>query len=157
MRIAIGADHAGYTLKNEIADMLRQEGHEIADLGTYGPEPVDYPLYAKAVGESVRSGASERGILVCGSGVGVSVAANKMRGIRAGLCHDMYSAHQSVEHDDTNVLCLGPNIVGGKLAMDLVRVWLNARFSGAERHLRRLSEIDEIEDQEANTECMQLK
>jgi ribose 5-phosphate isomerase B len=157
MRIAIGADHEGYRLKNEIADALRQEGHEIADLGTFGPEVVDYPLYAKAVGEAVRSGVSERGILVCGSGVGVSVAANKMRGIRAGLCHDMYSAHQSVEHDDTNVLCLGPNIVGGKLAMDLVRVWLNARFSGAERHLRRLSEVDEIEEQEANTECMQLK
>ncbi len=157
MRIAIGADHEGWQLKNEIADMLRQEGHQVSDLGTSGPEAVDYPIYAKAVGESVRSGESERGILVCGSGVGVSVAANKMHGIRAGLCHDMYSAHQSVEHDNTNVLCLGPNIIGAKLAFDLVHVWLNARFTGAERHVRRLSEIDEIEDQEANTECMQLK
>lgn len=155
MRIAIGADHEGWQLKNEIAEALRQDGHQVHDFGTFGPEAVDYPLYAKAVGEAVRSGESERGILVCGSGVGVSVAANKMRGIRAGLCHDVYSAHQSVEHDDTNVLCLGPNIIGAKLAMDLVHTWLNAKYTGAERHQRRLAEIEEMEDQEANRECMQ--
>lgn len=150
MRIAIGADHAGYLLKNDIADALRNEGHHVDDFGTFGAEPVDYPLFARSVGDAVRNGEADRGILVCGSGVGVSVAANKLRGIRAGLCHDMYSAHQSVEHDNTNVLCLGPNIIGGKLAMDLVHTWLSARFTGAERHVRRLSEIDEIEEMEEN-------
>jgi ribose 5-phosphate isomerase B len=145
MHIAIGADHEGFALKNEIVLALRNEGHEVNDFGTHGPEAVDYPIYAKAVGEAVQKGEAERGILVCGSGVGVSVAANKLKGIRAGLCHDVYSAHQSVEHDNVNVLCLGPNVVGTKLAIDLVNTWLEARFTGAERHVRRLKEIQDME------------
>jgi len=148
MRIAIGADHAGYILKDEIVKALQIDGHEVLDLGTCGPEPVDYPKYAVAVGNAVRNGEAERGILVCGSGVGVAVAANKLRGIRAGLCHDSYSAHQSVEHDDVNVLCLGPRVIGDSLAMDLVHIWLNAKYSGAERHVRRLAAIAEIEKSE---------
>jgi ribose 5-phosphate isomerase B len=151
MQIAIGADHEGYVLKDEIVQALTQEGHEVRDFGTHGPEPVDYPDYARTIGEEVRSGKAERGILVCGSGIGVAVAANKLRGIRAGLCHDAYSAHQSVEHDNINVLCLGPQIIGNGLAMDLVHIWLNARFSGAERHTRRLDEIQAIEQTEAGS------
>lgn len=149
MRVAVGADHEGYALKEEIVQALTDEGHDVADLGTHTLEPVDYPDYAKLVGEAVREGKSERGILICGSGVGISVAANKLKGIRAGLCHDMYSAHQSVEHDNTNVLCLGPNVIGRKLALDLIHTWLGATFSGEERHVRRLAEIDEIEKTEA--------
>ncbi len=151
MRVALGADHEGFDLKNQIAEMLRQDGHQVDDLGTCSPEPVDYPIYAKAVGEAVRSGTDTRGILICGSGVGVTVAANKLRGIRAGLCHDVFSAHQSVEHDDVNVLCLGPNVIGTKLAKDLVRTWLNARFTGEERHVRRLAEVAEIENMEVRS------
>lgn len=154
MRIAIGADHEGWVLKEEIVRALRDEGHDVTDVGTFGPQPVDYPEYAVAVGNAVRHDEAERGILVCGSGVGVSVAANKLRGIRAGLCHDMYSAHQSVEHDDTNVLCLGPNIIGTKLAIDLVNVWLNAEFTGEERHVRRLDEIRKIELMEEESEAL---
>lgn len=146
--MAIGADHEGYLLKDEIIRALQEDGHEIDNKGTCGPEPVDYPVYAMSVGDAVRTGDAERGILICGSGVGVCVAANKLKGIRAGLCHDGYSAHQSVEHDNVNVLCLGPNVIGAKLAIDLVRIWLNARFTGAERHVRRIGEITQLEEKE---------
>lgn len=149
MHIAIGADHAGYALKEEILWTLRDEGHEVDDFGAYSPEPVDYPKFAKEVGEAVRDGRAERGILICGSGVGVSVAANKVNGVRAGLCHDMYSAHQSVEHDNINVLCLGPRVIGSSLALDLVHTWLAAKFTGEDRHVRRLAQVDEIERMEA--------
>jgi ribose 5-phosphate isomerase B len=149
MHIAIGADHAGYALKEEILWTLRDEGHEVDDFGACSPEPVDYPKFAKEVGEAVRDGRAERGILICGSGVGVSVAANKVNGVRAGLCHDMYSAHQSVEHDNVNVLCLGPRVIGSSLALDLVHTWLAAKFTGEDRHVRRLAQVDEIERMEA--------
>ncbi len=145
MRIAVGADHAGYILKAEIVAVLGYEGHEVIDLGTFGPEPVDYPDYAKSVGKAVISDEADRGILLCGSGVGAAIAANKLKGIRAALCHDCYSAHQSVEHDNANVLCLGPRIIGPELAMDLIHTWINAKFCGEERYLRRLAKIDDIE------------
>ena len=145
MRIAIGADHAGVSLKKELAALLKEAGYEVLDLGTHDSQPVDYPDYARAVGEAVRGGQAERGILVCGSGVGASVAANKLRGIRAGLCHDTYSARQGVEHDDMNVLCLGARVIGPELAMELARTFLSARFSGGERHVRRLAKVGEIE------------
>jgi RpiB/LacA/LacB family sugar-phosphate isomerase len=145
MRIAVGADHAGYPLKIDVLRFLKQEGHEIIDLGTHSTEPVDYPDYAKSVGEAVQQGIAERGILVCGSGVGACVAANKLRGIRAALCHDTYTAHQGVEHDDINVLCLGGRVVGTALALDILKTWLSARFSEAERHRRRVEKIVELE------------
>jgi RpiB/LacA/LacB family sugar-phosphate isomerase len=145
MRIAVGADHAGYPLKIDVLRFLKQEGHEIIDLGTHSTEPVDYPDYAKSVGEAVQQGIAERGILVCGSGVGACVAANKLRGIRAALCHDTYTAHQGVEHDDINVLCLGGRVVGPALALDILKAWLSASFSEAERHRRRVEKIVELE------------
>jgi len=145
MRIAIGADHAGYVLKDRVARILREDGHDVLDLGTFNGEEVDYPDYAQSVGQAVQRGDAERGILLCGSGVGAAIAANKLWGIRAALCHDSYSAHQSVEHDDSNVLCLGPRVIGEDLALDLVHGWLNARFTGAERHRRRLAKIEALE------------
>ncbi|MDP9267114.1 MAG: ribose 5-phosphate isomerase B [Acidobacteriota bacterium] len=146
MRIAVGADHAGVPL-NEIAIAeLRKLGHEVVDLGTHdGSRPDDYPDYAIAVAEEVTSGGCERGILICGSGVGVSVAANKLPGIRAGMCHDTYSAHQGVEHDDMNVLCLGARVIGPELMLDLVRAFVAARFSGEERHRRRIAKVMALE------------
>ncbi|MCI0627969.1 MAG: ribose 5-phosphate isomerase B [Acidobacteria bacterium] len=145
MRIAVGADHAGYPLKVDVVRFLEQQGYEVVDLGTHGADPVDYPDYAKQVGQAVRDGQAYRGILVCGSGVGACVAANKMRGIRAALCHDTYTAHQGVEHDDINVLCLGGRVVGPALACDILRSWLTARYIGAGRHKRRVEKILEIE------------
>ena len=145
MRIALGADHAGFPLKTEVVRFLEKEGHQIVDLGTHSTEPVDYPDYAKAVGQAVQQGQVERGILVCGSGVGACVAANKLRGIRAALCHDTYTAHQGVEHDDVNVLCLGGRVVGPSLAFDILKAWLGARFSQGERHRRRVEKIVELE------------
>lgn len=145
MRIAVGADHAGYPLKVEVVRFLEKEGHEIIDLGTHSTDPVDFPDYAKSVGEAVQQGKAERGILVCGSGVGACVAANKLRGIRAALCHDTYTAHQGVEHDDINVLCLGGRVIGPALAFDILKSWLSARFVGAERHRRRVAKIVEME------------
>jgi ribose 5-phosphate isomerase B len=152
MRIAIGSDHAGFALKNEIEQHLREVGHEVLDLGTYTEESVDYPDYAKAVGEAVVDGIVERGMLICGSGVGVSVAANKIPGIRAAICHDAYSAAQGVEHDDMNVLVMGARVVGSALAVVLVDGFLGAVFSGEERHVRRLNKIKAIE-----TEALQGK
>jgi len=145
-RIAIGADHGGFPLNELVIAELRAAGHEIVDFGTHdGSQPDDYPDYAKQVGEAIRQGDAEIGILVCGSGVGAAVAANKLRGIRAVLCSDTYSAHQSREHDDCNVLCLGARVVGVELALELVRTFVAARFSGEERHRRRLRKIAEME------------
>ena len=142
IRVAVAADHAGEPLINPILLQVRSLGHEPLDLGTHDPtQPDDYPDYAKAIGESLQQGRCDRGILVCGSGVGAAVAANKMKGVRAGLCHDTYSAHQGVEHDDMNVLCLGARVIGPELAHELVGAFLNARFTGEERHRRRLQKI----------------
>jgi len=141
MRIVLSADHAGYLLKNELAARLAQQGHEVLDLGTHSAAPVDYPDSAQAVASALADGQAERGIIVCGSGAGVSIAANKFPGIRAAVCHDTYTAHQAVEHDDMNVLCLGARVIGGALALDLVTAFLGASFSGEERHQRRLAKI----------------
>jgi len=145
MKIAIGADHGGVHLKTIIAEFLKSLGHEVHDLGTFTDEPVDYPDYARAVSQEILFKKAERGILVCGSGVGACVAANKFPGIRAAICHDTYSAHQGVEHDNINILCLGARVIGPELGKDIVRVWVSASFSGAERHRRRLAKINEIE------------
>jgi ribose 5-phosphate isomerase B len=145
MRVAIGADHAGFPLKETVIQAVESAGHTVLDLGIFTPEPSDYPDAALAVGRALQRGEVDRGILLCGSGVGVSIAANKLRGIRAGVCHDVYSAHQSVEHDDMNVLCLGPRVIGPSLAVDLVDAFLRARFSGEERHLRRVAKIAAME------------
>jgi ribose 5-phosphate isomerase B len=145
MRIAIGADHAGFELKALIIERLSEAGHQVLDLGTHSTEPVDYPDYARSVAQAVLRREAERGVLVCGSGVGACVAANKLVGIRAGLCHDTYSARQGVEHDDMNVLCLGARVIGPELALELVRAFLAARFSGEERHRRRLAKIEALE------------
>ena len=146
MRIAVGADHAGVPLNEVAIAELRRLGHEVVDLGTHdSSQPDDYPDYAAAVAQEVASGRCERGLLICGSGVGVAVAANKFRGIRAGMCHDIYSAHQGVEHDDMNVLCLGARVIGPELMLDLVRAFVAARFTGEERHRRRLAKVMELE------------
>ena len=149
MKISIGADHAGYEMKQQLIGFVQKLGHVVHDVGTFTPnQPDDYPDYAILVAEDIRSGQAERGILVCGSGVGVSVAANKFKGIRAGLCHDHYSAHQGVEHDDMNVLVLGSRIVGPMMAQDAVEAYLNANFTKEERHVRRLNKIKGIEQNE---------
>ena len=148
MRIAVGADHAGYPLKVDVVRFLEEQGHEVTDLGTHSTDPVDFPVYAKQVGQAVQRGEADRGVLVCGSGVGACVAANKLRGIRAALCHDTYTAHQGVEHDDVNVLCLGGRVVGIALAYDILRSWLTARYLGTGRHKRRVDQIIEIERSE---------
>jgi ribose 5-phosphate isomerase B len=149
MKISIGADHAGYEMKRELIQLIERLGHAVHDVGTFEPgEPDDYPDYAALVAEDIRSGQAERGILVCGSGVGVSVAANKFKGIRAGLCHDHYSAHQGVEHDDMNVLVLGARIIGPMMAQDAVQAYLKAKFSHEERHVRRLDKVKGIEQRE---------
>src|SRR5881275_2976490 len=145
MKVSIGADHAGFPLKQEVAAHLREQGHEIIDLGTNNTDPVDYPDYAEAVGKSILNGTVNRAILICGSGVGASVAANKIPGVRAGLCHDHYSAHQGVEHDAMNVLVLGARIIGEALATELVRAFLEAQYTGEERHQRRLEKIRALE------------
>jgi len=145
MAIAVAADHGGFHLKTLLVEFLKKLGHEVMDLGTYSDEPVDYPDYARAVTQQILLKKAERGILICGSGVGACVAANKFPGIRAAICHDTFSAHQGVEDDDLNVLCLGARVVGPALAKDIVRVWISASFSGAERHRRRLAKVLEIE------------
>jgi ribose 5-phosphate isomerase B len=145
MIIAVGADHGGFQLKNKIVEFLKGVGHEVHDLGTHGEDPVDYPDFALAVAQEILLKKAERGILVCGSGVGASVAANKFPGIRASVCHDTFSAHQGVEDDNINMLCLGARVIGSELAKEVVEVWLNAVFSGAERHKRRLSKVEKIE------------
>lgn len=145
MRVAIAADHAGFLLKERVEAYLAQAGHDPIDLGAFNAAPSDYPDFAAAVAEAVKSGEAERGVLICGSGVGASVAANKFTGIRAGLCHDSYSAHQGVEHDDMNVLVLGARVIGEALAGELVSIFLSAKFSGAERHRRRLEKVRQFE------------
>jgi RpiB/LacA/LacB family sugar-phosphate isomerase len=145
MRIVLGADHAGFEMKQDLLAHVRALGYEVLDVGTGNTAPSDYPDFAEAVGLAIKNNCAERGILICGSGVGVSVAANKIPGIRAGICHDAYSAHQGVEHDNMNVLVLGSRIVGSELARDLVRIFLAATFSGEERHVRRLKKVGDIE------------
>ena len=147
MKIALASDHGGFPIKERVGVELRRLGHEILDLGTNSDDAVDYPDFAKAVAEAVLDGRAERAVLLCGSGAGACVAANKFQGIRAATCHDVFSAHQCVEDDDVNVLCLGARVVGPELAVDLVRTYVNARFSGAERHRRRLGKIAGFEGQ----------
>jgi len=146
MRIAIASDHAGFKFKQDLVQHLGDLGHWVVDLGTNSEDPVDYPDYAVAIGNAIREGTVERGVLICGSGVGASVAANKLMGIRAGLCHDTYSAHQGVEHDDMNVLVLGARVIGPALGLELVTAFLRATFSGEERHVRRLNKVKALEE-----------
>ena len=146
MKIAVACDHAGYPLKETIIEEIEAEGHQALDLGTDSTESVDYPDFAEKLGLALQQGQASRGILICGSGVGAAVAANKMTGIRAGLCHDTYSAHQSVEHDDVNVLALGARVIGVEVAREIVRNFLRAEFSGEERHVRRLNKVMALEE-----------
>ena len=149
MKVAVACDHAGFPLKEVVLEAVRAAGHEVIDLGTYSAEPVDYPDYAEKIGQAIRTGEAERGILLCGSGVGASIAANKMKGVYAAVCHDTYSAHQGVEHDDMNVLCLGARIIGPEMVRELVSAFLSARFvgndPGQERHKRRVGKVRMIE------------
>jgi ribose 5-phosphate isomerase B len=147
MKIAVAADHAGFPLKNRVIEEVRRVGHEVLDLGTDSTEPVDYPDYARAVAEALHSGRAERAVLICGSGAGACVAANKFKGIRAATCHDTFSAHQAVEDDGLNVMCVGARVVGSELAVELVRTYLNSRFSGLERHCRRVAKVEGFEEQ----------
>jgi ribose 5-phosphate isomerase B len=151
MRIVLGADHRGYELKDTLAEAIRASGHEVLDVGTNGPASVDYPDIALAIGEAILDARAERGVLVCGSGVGAAIAASKIAGIRAAICHDTYSAHQGVEHDDMNVLCLGSRVIGDELAREIVQAFLDARFSGEERYRRRLAKVETIERGGAET------
>src|SRR5215510_1121786 len=145
MRVVIGADHAGFELKGPVVDYLKSQGHTPIDVGTYSTDAVDYPDSARAVAEKLRAKEADLGIMVCGSGVGGCIAVNKFPGIRAAVCHDVFSAHQGVEDDDMNVLCLGPRVIGRNLAMDLVKTVLTAKFSGLGRHQRRLDKVNAIE------------
>ena len=145
MRVALGSDHAGFGLKEQVKQFVQDQGHEVQDYGTHDAAPVDYPDFAEKVGLALRNAEADRGIVICGSGIGASVAANKLPGIRAGVCHDTYSAHQGVEHDDMNVLVLGARIIGIELARELVATYLEAKFTGEERHQRRLGKIKSLE------------
>lgn len=150
MRIALGTDHAGFELREKVARVLADLGHDVEDVGAHSYDPDDdYPDFARLVAEAVAAGAAERGVLVCGSGVGASVAANKVAGVRAAMCHDTYSAHQGVEHDDMNVLCMGARVIGEELAREVVTAFLGAAFSGEERHVRRVAKIKAIESAQA--------
>lgn len=148
MKIALAGDHAGFSLKQFLAAELKKEGHEIVDLGAHDESASDYPDFARKIGKAVAAKEVERGILVCGSGVGACVAANKIKGIRAGVAHDTYSGHQGVEHDDMNVLCLGSRVIGVAPALEIARAFLAARFTNEERHIRRLKKILDIEQQQ---------
>ena len=145
MKVAVGFDHAGFLLKETVLQAIREAGHEPIDMGTNSAEPVDFPDYSEKVGRAVQNGEAERGILVCGSGVGACIAANKMKGVYASICHDTYSAAQGVRHDDMNVLCLGARVIGVEAAAECIRAFLAARFSNAERHVRRVGKIRAIE------------
>jgi len=145
MRIAVACDHAGFPVKQTVIEEVGRLGHEVIDLGTDSTASVDYPDYARKIGQAILSGHAERGILLCGSGVGACIAANKMKGIYASVCHDTYSAHQGVEHDDMNVLCLGARIIGPELIKEIVASFVGAQFSHAERHVRRTTKVREIE------------
>ena len=147
MRISVAADHNGYELKNEISDILKRYGHDVVDIGPHSLDPLDdYPDFAKPLAKSVSSGETDRGIMVCGSGVGASVAANKVKGVRAAVCHDIYSAHQGVEHDNMNILCLGSRIVGTEVVRELVSAFISAEYTNEERHARRLNKVIEMEN-----------
>ena len=149
MKIAIACDHAGYQLKQIIIDMVRKVGHDVLDLGTDNTDPVDYPYYAEKIGQAILKHDAERGIMLCGSGVGACIALNKIYGIYAGLCHDTYSAHQCVEHDNVNVLCMGARVIGPEVASEIAETFLNVHFIGNSpgegRHLRRTNKIQKIE------------
>lgn len=145
MRIVIACDHAGFPLKNEVISVVEQSGFDVTDLGTYGLEPVDYPDYAEKLGNAIVNKQADRGILICGSGVGACIAANKIKGVYAAVCHDTYSARQGVEHDNMNVLCLGARIIGEETAKELVKAFLSATFSTEERHRRRVAKIVRLE------------
>jgi len=150
MRFAVGCDHAGFPLKKGVIELLSGLGHAVEDLGTEGTAPVDYPDFARAVAVSVASGRSDRGIVICGSGVGAAVAASKVPGVRAAMCHDTFSARQGVEDDDMNVLCLGARVIGPALAAEVIRAFASAKFSGGERHVRRLAKVNAIEQEARN-------
>lgn len=149
MRIIVGADHAGFELKQKVVDALKKWGHEVEDVGTHSPEQIDFPIVARKVCDPVRAGDYDRGVMVCGTGIGACMAANKLPGIRAALCHDVYSAHQSVEHDDANVICLGAQIVGDQLAYDLLRTYLAAEMDPAEHFQRRVRQLADMEREAA--------
>ncbi|MCC7445870.1 MAG: ribose 5-phosphate isomerase B [Anaerolineae bacterium] len=149
MKVALAADHAGYNLKEDVHKYLQQQGFDVLDLGTdTASVPSDYPDFADRIADALRDGEAKRGVLICGSGVGASIAANKHVGIYAGLCHDTYSAHQGVEHDNMNVICLGARIIGVELAYEIVHAFLNAQFTGEERHVRRTGKTRQIEQRE---------
>lgn len=151
MKIAVACDHAGLSLKELVLETVRAGGHEPLDLGTFTPDPVDYPDLAVKIGDALHQGQAERGVLLCGSGVGACIAANKITGVYAGICHDTYSAHQGVEHDDMNVLCLGARVIGPEPAREIVAAFLGARFTGndpgGERHARRVGKVRELENE----------
>lgn len=146
MRIALGSDHAGYPLKDHLASWLAESGHAVYDLGTHNTDPVDYPDYAAAVASAVLDGRADRGIIICGSGAGAAVAANKLNGIRASVAHDTYTARQMVEHDDVNILCLGSRVIGSEVARELITAFLQAKFSREDRHVRRVEKIRALEN-----------
>jgi len=146
MKIAIACDHAGFLLKDDVLEAIEQTGNEVLDLGTYNQEPVDYPDYAEKAGRAIVQNQADRAIILCGSGAGASIAANKIKGVYACLCHDTYTAHQAVEHDNINTLCMGSRVIGGELAKEIVKSFLNAKFSGEERHLRRTNKIINLEN-----------
>jgi len=148
VRVAVGADHAGFQLKEDLAKLLAEQGYAVLDMGTHSELPVDYPDYAAAVGRAVRDGRADRGVLVCGSGAGAAIAANKIKGVRAALAHDTYTAHQSVEHDDANVMVVGSRVIGPALAEEVATAFLLARFTGEERHVRRLDKVKALEAEE---------
>jgi ribose 5-phosphate isomerase B len=145
MKIVVGSDHAGFAMKAGLLDFLREQGHEVTDVGSYDPAPVDFPDIARKVATAITSGQVERGLMVCGTGVGASIGANKMKGIRAAVCHDVHSAHQCVEHDDVNVMCIGAQIVGPWLARDLIAAYLAAKFSTAEEFRRRVAKLADMD------------
>jgi len=145
MKIAVACDHGGFPLKEAVLEAVRAAGDELLDLGAFSVAPDDYPDYAEKLGRAIQNGEAERGILLCGSGVGASIAANKLKGVYAAVCHDIYSAHQGVEHDAMNVLCLGARVIGPKLAEDLVAAFLSARFRNEERHIRRVDKVKKLE------------
>lgn len=145
MKIVIGSDHAGFPLKAHVIDTIKALGHEVLDVGSHDAEPVDFPDIAKLVTGAIQNGKAERGVMVCGTGVGASIAANKVKGIRAAVCHDVHSAHQSVEHDDVNIMCIGAQIVGPWLASDLIKAYLEAEFSTSEEFRRRVEKLHEMD------------
>ncbi len=151
MRIAIGSDHAGFNLKQEVLNFLQELGHQVYDAGTYSTESADYPDFAGSVGQMVAKGEADFGILICGTGVGMSIAANKVKGIRAAACYDPFTARMAREHNDANVLCLGAWVIGKGIALEIVRTFLNTEFSGAERHRRRISKIMALEEKQCSS------